>query len=661
MSSTACTRIKRPKRRAQKQLAALLFAVTLLGACTPNQVDVRLFEDITPKSGLAALVGMTHGAAWGDYDGDGRPDLYLTNHLHPAQLFRNLGGGQFEDVTSQLFAAGLLGRDKHGAAWADFDNDGQMDLVVLTGALRGLGTEGKFLFRNTGNRFEDVAGALGVSNPYGRTRMPLWLDLDNDGRLDLLQGAETRFDDKAAPFFFHQIKEGFTPENNAIPFASRGAPFCILTELPGNNRPGLVCRLMGQGTAVQVFDLSSLPAKVMPALPQTAFEDIAVADFDNDGQLDLFLARKNPPGAIALAQPTPQRVIVSTAITKANAHQSLGFRFKVAGAVEVRLLSGNPAYPISPENVRLGASGAHPAELGFTVDPSIGTAEEPRPGSASVVQLAFTAPDRWTVHVSASSTAIASGKPAQQDVQVAVTSAAPISDLEPIGSATDEAAPFRLFMNRSGEFVEESDKRGVNARIVAGMNVVAADFDNDMDIDLYVLASGDIGQQGNLLLLNDGTGHFSVVKGAGGASGSNIGVGDSVTTADADGDGFLDLLLANGGSMGRSLGLPSDGGGYQLFHNIANNGNHWLMIDLEGTRSNRDGIGAVVKVTAGGVTQVRMQDGGVHHRGQNHSRLHFGLGNNAKADRISVRWPGGAQQELRDIEPDRTLKIREAP
>jgi hypothetical protein len=188
---------------------------------------------------------------------------------------------------------------------------------------------------------------------------------------------------------------------------------------------------------------------------------------------------------------------------------------------------------------------------------------------------------------------------------------------------------------------------------------VAADFDNDMDVDLFVLASGDIGQQENLMLLNDGTGHFKVVKSAGGAAGSMAGVGDSVTTADVDGDGFLDLFIANGGSMGRSLGLPSDGGNYQLFRNVTKNGNHWLMIDLEGTRSNRDGIGAVVSVTAGGVTQTQMQGGGVHHRGQNHARLHFGLAKQVQVDRITVNWPSGAVLELQSVKANQVLRVKE--
>jgi len=191
------------------------------------------------------------------------------------------------------------------------------------------------------------------------------------------------------------------------------------------------------------------------------------------------------------------------------------------------------------------------------------------------------------------------------------------------------------------------------------MNVVAADFDNDTHVDLFVLAAGAVGQQDNLLLLNDGRGHFRAVRHAGGAAGSPAGVADAVATADFDGDGRLDLLVANGHSMGRSIGLPSDGGGYQLLRNVARNDHHWLMIDLEGTRSNRDGIGAVVRVSAGGRTQVRVQDGGVHHRAQNHARLHFGLAGHARVDTLTVHWPSGAVQELRDVPARQVLRISE--
>jgi hypothetical protein len=83
------------------------------------------------------------------------------------------------------------------------------------------------------------------------------------------------------------------------------------------------------------------------------------------------------------------------------------------------------------------------------------------------------------------------------------------------------------------------------------------------------------------------------------------------------------------------------------------------MIDLEGTRSNRNGIGSVVHVTAGGVTQMRMQDGRVHHRGQNHSRSHFGLAENAQIEKITVHWPSGVEQVLSGMKADQVIRIKE--
>jgi hypothetical protein len=642
------------------RFATLIGVAALLLACS-REVELTLFKDATAESGLPAASGMTHGAAWGDFNGDSRPDVYVTNHLKAAQLFRNLGNGRFEDVTAARLGTADLGRDKHGAAWADFDNDGRQDLVQLTGAVRGLGAEGKHLFQNLGDRLVDVAEPMGVFNPYARTRMPLWLDLDNDGKLDLLHGAEARFDDQTPPFAFKQTAAGFAAAEGALAFNSRSVPFCILTELTGDHRPELVCRLMGKGTAVQVFDLSGSPAKVMSSLPQTGFEDIASADFDNDGRMDLFLARKNAPGPVALGRPSATRVVASIAIDKSNVGDAAGLRWRAAGPVQVTVAGGSGDVGVTPEQVFLGASGDHPATLTFEATTGIGAMASSTPGAAKGVYLGFTAPDQWELRVTASRDALAAAKPPLQELQISVSAAAPIEGLEAVGATAAEEAPFRLFMNRGGELVEDGDKRGVNRVPVAGMNVVAGDFDNDMDVDLYVLASGDIGQQQNLLLLNDGKGLFSTVKGAGGAPGSASGVGDSVTTADVDGDGFLDLFVANGGSMGRSLGLPSDGGGYQLYRNVANNGNHWLMIDLEGTRSNRDGIGAVVSVTAGGVTQMRVQDGGVHHRGQSHVRLHFGLSKSQGVDEITVRWPSGLIQHLRNVTPNQVLKIKEAP
>lgn len=638
---------------------ALLVALPFVAGCSPSEKSLTVFEDVTDRSGLAAYEGMTHGVAWGDYDGDGQPDLYVTNHLKQAMLFRNLGGGRFADVTAKFMSAKDLGGDKHGAAWADFNNDGRLDLAQLTGAIRGAGVEPKRLFVNEGGKLVERAVELRVDNLPGRTRMPLWLDIDHDGKLDLFQGAEARFDNQTPPFLFAQQDGRFADATALLKPDSRSAPFCVLTSLNDDRYPEVVCRLMGKGRPVQVFDTSTAPARTRDLLPNTAFEDVVASDFDNDGAIDLFLARKNPGGRVALARGSESELTAQIALTPQNAKEPVAFRFSTQGDLRVNL-AGQNAGDLERGDVKVGEQANIPVGLDFELatDAARGLPHPPggnRPG----VLIGSPKPGQWQIEFHTRPGVLGS-KAKPRYLAIRVHSTAPIDDVEALADgAKDETAPARLFMNRGGKLVEEGNKRGVDAVPIAAVNAVSGDFDNDMDLDIFVLGSGDAGKTANLLLLNNGKGEFGVVRHAGGASGLLVGVGDSVTTADIDGDGFLDILTASGGSMGRSLGLPSDNGRYQLFRNVGN-GNHWIMIDLEGTLSNRDGIGAIVRVTVGGVTQMRVQDGGVHERSQNHSRLHFGLGKDAQqAAKITVQWPSGVVQELLGVKANQVLRIKE--
>ena len=640
-----------------RSVAFTMWAV-LLSGCLGTSEPERVFEDFTLSSGLAEYRGMTFGAAWGDFDGDGLPDLYVTNHLNAARLYRNLGDGRFADVTSDYFAAEDLGGDKHGAAWADVTNDGRLDLVQVTGALTGVGAEPKKLFLNRGDRFEDMAAAWGVDNPEGRTRMPLWVDLEGNGRLDLLHGAEARLDDRVPPLMFLHTDEGFVAAGDAVPFASRAVPFCVLTDLTNDGHSEMVCRVIGQGRTAQIFSTASFPVEPLELLPVSAFEDIAAGDFDNDGSIDLFLARKDPAGAVAVGRPGSNEAIADLQLVSTDVDQPQGFSFRSAGRLQFQIDPRQPKGWVTFDDIRIGEEGWNPGalEFGLSVETARVAGIAPPAGTdGGGVHIGYTAPDRWQVDAYPAHDRASGNRPRAQQVAIRILSSEPITDLETNG----EEAPARLFMNRGGELVEESGKRGVNAKPCAGVNAVAGDFNNNMHLDLYVVCSGDVGNQENLLLLNRGDGRFRAVPGAGGAAGPRSGVGDSVTTVDFDGDGFLDLLVATGGSMGRSLGLPSDAGGYYLYRNVGND-NNWLQIDLEGTTSNRDGIGARVFVTAGGITQTRVQDGGIHHRGQNHSRLHFGLARNDRVDEIRVQWPSGVVQELLDVKPNQVLRIRES-
>ena len=195
-------------------------------------------------------------------------------------------------------------------------------------------------------------------------------------------------------------------------------------------------------------------------------------------------------------------------------------------------------------------------------------------------------------------------------------------------------------------------------------NAVARDFDNDQDIDIYLVNSYPSFDQPNILYENQGKGTFKAVPQAGGAKGTALNfvwldfrVGARAATADYDGDGFLDIFL--GSTVGRSgrktyLASPS-----QLFKNQGND-NNWIQIDLEGIKSNRDGIGARVWArTPDGVTQLREQNGGMHLYAQNAQRIHFGLAQNQTIESLVVEWPSGTRQVLKNVPVNQILKIRE--
>ena len=98
-----------------------------------------------------------------------------------------------------------------------------------------------------------------------------------------------------------------------------------------------------------------------------------------------------------------------------------------------------------------------------------------------------------------------------------------------------------------------------------------------------------------------------------------------------------------------------------MLHNETANGNHWLTITLEGTRSNRDGIGAEIRLTSAHSRQNTTVNTAGSYLSSNDKRAHFGLGPDASAAAVEVRWPSGTVQTLTDVKADRELHIKEPP
>jgi hypothetical protein len=462
------------------------------------------FHEVTAAAGISTAAQLSYGAAWGDFDGNGCPDLYVTRHSSPVSLYQNRCDGTFQDVAPQVIPP-VTGRDKHGVMWCDLDNDGDLDLIELTGAGGGTGSNPKHLFINIGGGFREEATVRGLSYPLGRGRMPLCFDYNGDRRLDVLYTNLAR--PEAPTALFRQKSDGrFQDVTSAVgPYlGDRDAWFSQISTLGTNG-----WFLLVHGT-VAIYDLGALPlqdARKKLGLPKISkVRDIAIADFDGNGAVDLLMCRR------------------------------------------------------------------------------------------------------------------------------------------------DEGV--RLLLKRNSGFIDATATAGL-AGITDCYAVAAADFDNDMDMDFYLVRSRGTQNLPNMLWLNQGKGTFVEVLNAGGARGTSLGIGDYVTVADYDLDGFLDLFVGNGEGEAGTIRGP-----LQLFHN-AGNSHQSLQIDLQGTRSNRDGIGARLALTVGGVTQIREQGGGVHAAAQDQARIHFGLGTNSTVERLVITWPSGRVQTLTNIRANQILRVVE--
>jgi enediyne biosynthesis protein E4 len=282
----------------------------------------------------------------------------------------------------------------------------------------------------------------------------------------------------------------------------------------------------------------------------------------------------------------------------------------------------------------------------------------------------------------------------------------------------NDSVPNFLYRNLgNGSFSELGLSTGVavdeNGLPKAGMGTDWGDFDNDGLLDIYVT---NLNSETNTLYRNNGGGLFTDVTWQAGLGGPTLPfVGFGTAFLDYDNDGHLDIVVANGHildnvslsrdnltyaqrkllfhnegdgtfremglsagpgmalekvSRGLAVGDVDNDGDLDLLINNCNQtadlllnenrtGNHWLVVRLVGTKSNRDGIGTRLKLVVSGLTQVREIKAGSSYQSQNDIRAHFGLGKTANIGQLELRWPSGTLQVLRDLQADQILTIRE--
>ena len=555
------------RRHRLLRLAGLWLAATALGclglrAAAQDECPIRL-RDVTRSSGvqfkhthggcgrLYVFEPMTGGLALFDYDGDGDVDVYFLNGAPlpgtevtapPTNaLYRNDGEGRFTDVTLALGVA-----DKGyglGVAAADYDNDGDQDLYV-----NNYGPN--VLYRNNGDAtFTDVTTEAGVANGNQVGAGANFLDMDGDGDLDLFVSNYVSFSPEAHKVLQIVGRRAYSGPRDYSPTADN---------LFRNN---------GDGTFSDVSDVSGIGRHLGNGMGTVC------ADYDNDGDTDIYVANDDTPNFLFQNDGTGKFVDVG--------------------------LEAGVAYDLG---------GAEQSSMGI----ACGDYDN----------------DGWL-------------------------------DFYVTGYQHEWAL---LYRNLGDDFFEDATRQsGAGAGTFPHVNwgTELVDFDNDGDRDLFVACGHfDRGveslddvtslQVRNILLMNTGDGTFVNVSDR---CGDGLAVASSSRGAafdDLDGDGDIDVVVMNWQQT------PI------ILRNDSRTRNHWIQVQLRGSKSNRDGVGARVRVTAGDLVQVDEVHSGRGYQSHYGTRLHFGLGHRNHVDRIEVWWVGGGSDVVENVAVDRRTIITES-
>jgi len=556
--------------RASRNLFFSLMCLLLLTSPDFSQLPASLpqkeiFTDVTEQAHIRWLQfsgespdrflieTMGGGVAFLDFDGDGLQDLFFVNggetphgkSLSPVHnaLYRNLGNGEFEDVSAK---AGVDRVDFYGmgVAVGDFDNDGFPDIYIT-------GYPASALFHNNGKgTFTDVTDRAGVKNAGRWAASAAWFDFDRDGYLDLIVTNYARFS-------FDDIR---TCELNGQ------HTYCEQKSYAG--MPLTLYHNNGDGTFTDVSEKSGLAKLVGRAL------GVVTIDVNGDGWPDLFVARDASPNLLL--------------INKQN------------GTFEDTALDAEVAY--DPQ-------GAPKSGMGIDAGDVNGD------GKPDFVVTNFN-DEYHSLFVSTSS---------------------PLY--------TDQSVPSHL---------------AAYTKSFVGWGTHFIDYDNDGNLDLLIV-NGHINQviestrvdvkyqEPPLLLHNEGKGVFRDMREQAGAAFHSGHRARGLAVGDFDNDGGVDAVFT------RLDGKPV------LLHNNVGGGRPWVGFDLQGTKSNRDAIGAKITIQVGKRKLVRWVTGGASYLSSHDKRVVVGIPGDTTPAALDaeILWPNGTVQRLAGLKLKRYNKIVE--
>ncbi len=531
------------------------------------------------------------GVAVADYDGDGDDDVLFLNQLGGNALYRNRGDGTFNNVTVQAGPLALTDRICVGAAFGDYDNDDDQDLYITS--TRG----GNVLFENIGGgHFRDVTDEAGVAC-VAHSQTPAFFDYDNDGDLDL--------------FVANSAKWTSDELDGDSKYYVGPRTLWEHVKNTGGLEHNILYRNDGHGRFTDVTVEAGLSGKGWSG-------DLAAFDFDEDGDLDLFVT--NMFGLSQLYRNDGRGHFDDVT------HQTL--RRTSYGAIGCKAFDFN-----DDGRLDLFAADMHSdmwveTHEGHMIQPT----QKYRHLSGPKAELG----KRWL-------------------------------DWETDFMERHELRYDELLFGNSlfrndgrGQFEEVSDVAGLESFWPWGIAV--GDFDNDGHEDTF-LPSG-MGYPfiywPSHLTHNNGDGTFTEVasqegieppvdgmflpEGIGGAQAARS--SRCAVTADFDGDGRLELMVNNFNDR------P-----YYFKNQFPRR--HYVAFRLRGTKSNHDAVGAVVKLYLGKHVMVRQVHCNGGYLSQSSKTLHFGLGDDVQVDRAEIHWPSGARQVIESPSVDRLHEITE--
>jgi enediyne biosynthesis protein E4 len=572
------------------------------------------FSDQLQQSGITfkyhAVDGITkhmrmghydHGSAVAvaDIDGDGLYDIYFVNQVGGNELWKNLGGGKFKNITDEA-GVRLAGRVSVGAAFADVDNDGAQDLFVTT--VRG----GNVLFKNDGHgHFTDVTQEAGLGL-VAHSSGAFFFDYDKDGLLDLLvcNVGKYTYDEKGPDGEYVGIPNAFDghlhPERYEHPVLYKNLGhhrFKDVTEevgldphgwcgeasfadLNGDGWPDIFfLNMQGHSHYYENQGGKKFVEKTNEYFPKTPWGAMGIKffDYDNDGRPDLFIADMHSDMS---QEPGPENEKQKSAVTWSDSYiQGTKSDFIWGNALYHNL--GNGKFEEVSDRLNV--------ETYWPWGPSVGDLNA----------------DGW----------------------------------DDIFIAAGMSYPYRYGIN--SVLLNDRGKKFDDAEFVLGIEPRKSLYTPWFEIDCSdpqerqaqekLESKACVGQNGKSVVMAPRSSRSAVIF-------------------DLDNDGDLDIVTNDFNSEPQIL-----------VSNLAQRKQiHWLKIALQGTSSNRSGLGATVRVHAGGQTYTKYNDGKSGYLAQSALPLYFGLGDAAKIDSVEVDWPSDQKQVLTTrLEENQTLRIIE--